>query len=207
MARSRRVLAAAILALAATVALSACTTEPPRTVYVTLAPGAGVSDAPSPSSTSSPSGATTTPRLTDAELLAAIPEEAWTPDFFGASAFAKVFMLEYRRAVNSGESTLFESMAAPRCTFCADALAERDEVAGNGGSVLGGDMTVEEDFAGGGDLGDGTWNATFGIAVSEAKYVGADGAVYETVPAMAGRVEVLMRFEGERWVVIDARVE
>lgn len=207
MARSRRVLAAAILALAATAALSACASEPPRIIYVTVSPGVGTSEVSSPEEPSRPSAGSQGALLTDAELLAAIPEQAWTHDFFGASAFAKFFMLESRRAVNSGESTLFESMAAPHCTFCADALATRDEVAGNGGSVLGGDMTVEEDFAGGGDLGDGTWNATFGIAVSEAKYVGADGAVYETVPAMAGRVEVLMRFEGERWVVIDARVD
>ncbi len=198
-----RVWAGAVLVGVATASLSACAVDAPRTVYVTLPPGSAVSEAPSSDASSSSSS---TP-LTDAELVAMIPEEAWTEDFFGASAFAKFFASEYRHMVSTGDSGLFEALAAPGCTFCAGALGERDEIFAVGGSVMGGEIAIEEDFAAGGEVGDGTWRVSFGISIAEAKYLDADGAIYKTVPAKADRLSVLMRYKGDHWVVIDAGFE
>lgn len=170
---------------AASVSLSACTGD--------LAPP------PAPS----PRAAT----LSEAELLALVPEDARQEDFFGASAFAKFFVLENQRMLITGDGRLFEELVAPGCAFCASSLARRDEVFEAGGSVEGGLATVEDTFAAGGERDDGTWSVAFGVTTDEATYRDADGAVTTTVPSTAGRIEVLLRYEADRWVVVEAGPE
>jgi hypothetical protein len=141
--------------------------------------------------------------LTDDQLLALIPENARAENFVSASNFAKFFVNEYYIMLNTGDDSLFRALSQPGCTFCENALQEFGDVIGTGGSVVGGDMTLDPGLAAGGDMGDGTTNASFGVAVAEVRYLDSDGVVYRTIPATSGRLGVLMRYDTDRWSVID----
>jgi hypothetical protein len=64
-------------------------------------------------------------------------------------------------------------------------------------------MALDPGLAAGGDMGDGTTNASFGVAVTEVRYLDSDGVVYRTIPATSGRLGVLLRYDTDRWSVID----
>ncbi len=199
MARLLRCVAVVALVGGATASLTACSGDPGPIVTETPSPTRTVEATPSPSPT---------PTVTsEEELLARIPEDARGEDFASASNFAKFFINEYYVMLSTGEDSLFRAMSEPECDFCASALDEFDEAVGSGGSVVGGEMTFDKGLTDGGYLGDGTTNASFGIAVAEVEYLDANGAVYKSVPATHGRVGVLMRFEMDRWVVVGVAHE
>ena len=199
MARLLRFAAVAVLVGGATAFLSGCTGDSDPVVSLSPSVTAEATPSPSPSVSVSP----TPTALSDEELLELIPEDARVESFIGASNFAKFFLLEYNRMFSTGDSRLFQALSEPGCTFCANSLREFEDVIGSGGSVVGGGMTIEEGLAAGGDLGDGTTNASFGIEIGEVQYLDSEGVVVDTVPPTAGRLGVLMRYRDGHWSVID----
>ena len=196
MARLLRFAAVAVLLGGATAGLSGCTGD----ADPVASPSPSVTaESPSPTPSASPSPTA----LSEEELLELIPEDARAENFAAASNFAKFFIAEYHQMFLSKDDALFAALSEPGCVFCENSLAEYEEVIGSGGSLRGGDMVIEDGLAAGGNQGDGTTNASFGLEVAVVEYLDSSGAVVKTIPATSGRVGVFMRYDVDHWVVIE----
>ena len=199
MARLSRFVAVAVLLGGATVSLSACTggSDP------VASPSPSVSTVVTPTPSASPSP---TP-LTDAELLALIPEDARAENFVSASNFAKFFVVESQAMLLDGDDRLLHAVSEPGCTFCDASFATLAAARARGLAASGGDITVSPDLAVGGLQADGTWNASFDIEIDAQQFIDSSGALVKSNPAESLRVGVVLIYKGSRWGVVDVGSE
>ncbi len=199
MARLSRFVTVAVLLGGATVSLSACTggsdpiASPSPSVSTVVTPSPSVSPSPTP--------------LTDAQLLALIPENARGDDFLSASNFAKFFVVESQAMLLDGDDGLLRAVSESGCTFCEASFATLAAMRDQGLTASGGGITVSPDLAVGGLQADGTWNASFDIEVATQEFIDSSGAVITSNPAESLRVGVVLIYKGSRWGVVDVGSE
>ncbi|MFV0634941.1 hypothetical protein [Demequina sp.] len=160
---------------------------------------ATVSPVPSPTPTPSPSATT----LTEAEILAAIPEDARHEDYPSSVAFAAEYLRRANNATTTHDLDWLEYVSDAECAYCTLTrhLIETDMVAGV--SRRGGDMMLDAAAALGGLQVDGRWRVELPVETTDATYVGPDGVVVDEVPGEELTMWVFLEYVNGHWKVIE----
>ncbi len=183
----------AVLALA----LAGCTgaAEPIVTELPTASPSlsTSASASPAPSATA----------LTDAEVLALMPDGAERTDLFGAMVTAQFFLEQYATMFHTGDTRIWEALSAEGCGYCADALANAERVRDEGWTARGGEITVDTGRTQAAMTGDAEASVLMTADLSAGVLEGSSGA--ETSPTTARKFEygVAMVNDGARWFVVE----
>lgn len=189
-----------IVAMGAAVAvLAGCGGDPEPVVTPTTTPTEAVTESPSPTPSPSPT------ELTEEEVLAAIPENARTEDFWGAQEFTRYFLENYQEMMQTAPEG-FDVLTSEDCGFCSNVKEVYAAVEDRGNVLEGGRIVAAGQLAQGGVQDDGTWGVKFPIDVDVMVERGSDGEVVETFEGGPGVAEVLLVFD-DHWKVLELSAE
>ena len=188
---------------AAVLLVTACGGDPEPVVSPSATPSVTVS----PSVTPSPSPSPSATALTEDEVLAAIPEAARVESFPGAQAFAEYFLDQASTALVKRDSGAIDVLADEECVYCAnvrDSIASLEEA---GSTVSGGDSVYPWEVASGGLQSDGTWAVRLRAETAPIEVTSAAGDTTVAVPAESADVTVALRWQVDRWQVLEVVAE
>ncbi len=189
--------------LASVVVLAGCVGDPGPIVTrmpsaVASAPGVG-SETPSPS----PS----VMALSDDELLALMPEGAGREDLIGAMVTAQFFLEQYAEMFHTGDTRVWEALSADECGYCADALADAEQVRDEGWVAEGGEVFIDTNQTRGAIGESGTATVVFTANVADAYLTNLDGERTQTGAARSVIYGMELGLQDQVWRVERAASE
>lgn len=136
-------------------------------------------------------------------MLAALPEAARIDDFVGAVTFTEFFIRESQEVLRTNDSTLFETLIADDCGFCASVLQQRDELLDEGNVMSGGGVSFDTAYASQGLQSDGTWVIDIPLEVARTEFVDSAGDPVNSIDPeeFVGRLH--MEWLGNTWRVLE----
>ncbi|MFV0632672.1 hypothetical protein [Demequina sp.] len=154
---------------------------------------------PSPSPTPSPSATA----LTEAEILAAIPEHARYEDFPSSVQFARYFLESYSALFAPPyDARQFSALSTPDCQFCSSALESSEAVRSQGRTTTGGLLTWGDAWrAQGGLASDGYWYVVDSFDETDTEAFAGGGESLGIVEGGSGTVTVKLSFADGKWSV------
>lgn len=189
------------LGAALALALAGCTGEPAP--IVTELPSEAPSATAAPSATPSPS---VTP-LTDAEVLALLPEGAERTDLWGAMVTAQAFAELAGRVFETNELALWDALGTERCEYCSSQYANVVEFQSSGLSATGGAVTIDPSSIRASLDGDARAFVTFDADVEPIAVLAVDGSVSTPQPALLTMFTISLENDGAVWRVDGVRTD
>ncbi|WP_144018516.1 hypothetical protein [Demequina sp. NBRC 110051] len=187
--------------------LSGCTDDPEPIISTTPTFAETTSPTPSASASPTPSPSPSATALTEAEVLAQIPEDARNESLAGAVNFAAFALVESQAIVFTRNSVLFEAIASSECEFCEARLETLDAMLAADETANGDDLVVLTESALGGPQADGTWVIDVPVTVPQVDVLSATGEVTRTIEPAQYNARVLLRPTDLAWELSEVSAE
>lgn len=176
-------------------------------VVVLVGLGACSNDSAPPRQTST---VTVTPTVTSTSPSASptpsLPAAAQQPTRAGAEAFARYFFEIYNYAFCNADPAPLQAISAAECVYCKSTLDRVRSMREEQARAEGGLITVTTAVAAPGEPGDGLI-VNLVLDQETGRTLSPAGEVVGTTPAVKnGRVDIGVRWESGRWILLDAHV-
>lgn len=157
------------------------------------------------------SGATAAPAVDPASQPSASPT-ALPPapqagqDAHGAQATASYLLQTYAYMMATGDTAPWEARIDPGCQVCVQFVANAKKLHSEGGYSVGGEFTIAKVGFQGAGTPPATGTATVDFSQSTQQVITDPRQAGQTVPALTGRIQMKLAWDGKAWRVGDMSV-
>ncbi len=134
-----------------------------------------------------------------------MPETANEFSKEGLIAFTEYWYATLGYAFETGDPEPMMSVTGPDCATCSQINKPVGEWYGDGGWIVGGQMTVIQSDSSFSETPEGTYQAILMVRQSKVSYYGADGALLHDYPQDIAEANILIAtHDGNRWQTLTA---